>query len=62
MSKFSSFMEFSKKVMSCGLLGTVESVISSTGSIRPCPITFFQRRLAITKVKRGLSLELIQAA
>ena len=44
------------------LLGTVLSVISSTGSMMPWPMSFFHRRLAMTVVKRGLSLLVIHEA
>jgi hypothetical protein len=48
--------------MSAGFIATVLSMISSTGSIKPTPKTFFHSRLAITLVKRGFSGEVIQSA
>jgi hypothetical protein len=48
--------------MSAGFIATVLSMISSTGSIKPTPKTFFHRRFAMTFVKRGFSGAVIQSA
>ena len=62
MSKLTRRISVSRNFISSGFSATVESIMSSTGSICPAPNTCFQSRFAIVTANRGLSFDVSQRA